>query len=100
MKNYDIAMIEKPFEDGLTRTDIQVLLDWINGEEVYPIEICAEDHECSAMGFITADAADQLDFDYEMSGLEAFVANILDDMNNESEDCSYEFKGLKIWLSR
>ena len=28
------------------------------------------------------------------------IADILCDVHNETEDCQYEFKGIKIWLSR
>lgn len=97
---YGIALREKEFEYGLDRNDVIDLFDMLSGPEVYPIELEARDHECSAMGFITTDTADLLDYDYELSGLHDFVANILDDMNNETENCTYEFKGIKIWLSR
>ena len=100
MLPYDIALVEKEFESGMTRSEIMDLYDMLGGREVFPIELRAGEHSCSAMGFITAEAADSLDYDYETSGLEAFVANILDDMDNESEDCTYHFNGLKIWLSR
>ena len=97
---FDIVLKEKPFEYGLVKSEIVDLLDMCNNPEVYPIELEARDHECSAMGFISVDAADQLDFDYETSGLHDFIANILDDMDNENEDCIYEFKDLLIHLSR
>ena len=52
------------------------------------------------MGFICPECAELLDYDYEGSGLNDFIATILDDMEKESEDCQYEFKGIRIWLSR
>ena len=97
MKNFDIVLVEKRFDNGLTREEIQDLLSKIDGDEIYPIDLC---HECSAMGFVTPNAAKSLDFNYLQSGLEFVIANILDDLNNESEDGAYEFKGLRIWLSR
>lgn len=97
---YGIALREKEFEYGLNRNDVIDLFDMLGNAEVYPIELEAREHECSAMGFITTEAADSLDYDYERSGLHDFIANILDDMDNETEDCTYEFKGVKIWLSR
>ena len=96
--NYGITLKEKPFDYGLTRQEVVDLFDMLNQTEAYPIELMAMDHECSAMGFIAIDAADQLNYNY--SELEKFVANILDDMENESDDCRYEFKGISIWLSR
>lgn len=69
-------------------------------DEAYVIEIPAKEHECCAMGFITTTAADSIDYDYENSGLNNFIASILDDMEKESADCIYHYKGIKIWLSR
>lgn len=100
MMKYGIVLMEKEFTNGLTKNDVIDLFDMLNDIEAYPIELEARKHECSAMGFITIEAAESLDYDYEESGLHDFIANILDDMENESDDCEYEFKGIKIWLSR
>jgi len=97
---FGIALREKEGEYGLNRNDVVELFDMLGKAEAFPIELEAREHECSAMGFITVEAAESLYYDYENSGLHRFVANILDDMNNETEDCTYEFKGIKIWLSR
>jgi len=98
--SFDIVLKEKPFVEGLVKSEIVDLLDMCNNPEVYPIELEARDHECSAMGFISVDAADLLVYDYEATGLHDFIANILDDMENENESCVYEFKDLLIYLSR
>ena len=98
--SFDIVLKEKAFEYGLVKSEIVDLLDMCSNPEVYPIELEAREHECAAMGFISVEAADQLDFDYEASGLHDFIANILDDMENENESCIYEFKDLQIYLSR
>ena len=65
----DIVLKDTPIEYGLDRESIVELYDKLGESsiEVYPIEIPAQYHECSAMGFITVDAADQLDYDYETS---------------------------------
>lgn len=52
------------------------------------------------MGFITVDAADQLDYDYETSGLNKFIAEILDDVDRENPDHIYQFGKLNICLGR
>ena len=70
------------------------------GNVAYPIELSAYAQESSAMGFITSKAAEAIEYDYEYSGLHNFIALILDDMCRENDDCEYEFKGIKIWLSR
>lgn len=97
---YGIALKEKECTSGLTRNDVIDLFDMLNNVEAYPIELEAKEHECSAMGFITPEVAELFDYNYEESSLHDFIANILDNMNNESDDCEYEFKGIKIWLSR
>lgn len=97
---YGIVLREKEILDGLTRSDVLDLFDMLDCQEGYPIELEARSHECSAMGFISTEAANLFDYDYELTGLHDFVAAILDDMNNESATCEYEFRGVKIWLSR
>lgn len=66
----------------------------------YPIELSAYAQESTAMGFISSKAAELIDYDYDSSGLHSYIASILDDMNKENENNEYEFKGIKIWLSR
>ena len=95
---FDIVLIKKEGTDGLTRNEIIDLFDMSSNLEVYPIEI--EGWNSVTMGFITPESAELLDYDYKESGLNDFIADILDDINNETEDCCYEFKGIKIWLSR
>lgn len=96
---FDLALIQKPGESGLNKSEITELLGILPFDaELYPIEIYANAQECSAMGFITNDAADKLDFDYEASGLNTFIADILDDINRESADSTYTFKGINIML--
>ena len=97
---YGVVLREKEFTNGLSRNDVIDLFDMLNNVEAYPIELEAREHECSAMGFITPEVAALFAYDYKTSGLHDFIANILDDMKNESPGCVYEFKGIKIWLSR
>lgn len=97
---YDVALIEKPFFEGISFSEIESLFNLLLTDEVYPIEI-QSNCESSAMGFITSEAADKIDYAYETNTYFLnFITDILDDMENESEDHTYEFKGLKIWLGR
>lgn len=98
--DFALVLHEKPTCDGMTRTEAIDLIDMLGDHEFLPIEIEAKFHESIAVGFITMDFADKLNFDYEGSGLNAFIANILDDMDNEHDDCIYTFKDCKIWLTR
>ena len=67
---------------------------------LYPIEILS-DCQSSAMGFITSEAADKIDYEYEMNTyFGCFVRDILNYIDKESEDHIYEYRGLKIWLER
>ena len=97
---YDIVLIEKPGELGLTKAEVMDMYDSLNGDEAYPIEIYNCNSESSAMGFISTAAAETIDYDYEASGLNAFVGEILGDMALESPLGVYKFKGLKIFLTR
>ena len=108
---FDIALIEKEGNNGLNINEINflyTLMTGTNDPQVYPIELEAKEHECSAMGFISTNAAEKLDYCYETSGLHDFIASILDDMENEeklcvdknSKDRYYNYKGLIIWLNR
>ena len=95
---YDIVLIEKPACDGITITEIESLYSMLKNIEAYPIELEAKEHECSAMGFLTPEAAEILDYDY--NDLRDFVASILDDMQKENENHQYSFKNLQIYLCR
>lgn len=97
---YDVVLIEKPFFEGISFLEIKSLFNLLLTDEVYPIEI-QSNCESSAMGFITSEAADKIDYAYETNTFFAnFITDILNDMENESEDHTYEFRGLKIWLER
>lgn len=97
---FGIALKEVELDDGLVRQEILDLYDMLDDVVVLPLEIMAREHECSAIGFVTLEAANIIDSDCALPELKVFIASILDDMNNENEDCIYEFKGIRIWLSR
>lgn len=87
MSKFEIALLERPGEQGLTKDEIMRLTACIDYDEMYPIEVEAREHESSAMGFIARTAAEQLDFDYDE--LSVKIARILDDMALESSDGVY-----------
>lgn len=100
-KKYDIVLKEKENPDGLTKMDVNNIFNILANQEVYPLELEALKHESVAMGFITPEAANRIHFNYGFnSPLHYFIASILDDMNNESDNHEYEFEGIKIWLGR
>ncbi len=98
---FEIVLLEKPGSRGLTRSETTDLHDMLSMNEAFPIEIGDINGNSTAMGFITPDAAEKLQYEYgQESDLGQFVASILDDMGKESEDGTYVFKDLRIWLNR
>ena len=97
---YGLVLSEKYGIEGISRNDVIELFDMLDDAEAFPIELPAYAQESSAMGFITPKAAELIDYDYKTSGLQDYIASILDDMDRESDTCEYEFKGIKIWMSR
>lgn len=93
---FDIVLMERPHENGLTKIEISELLEKVDYGELIPLDIVGD--YSSAMGFIRLDSADQLN--YDLDDLNEYVKNIINDMKNESEDCTYKFDTLTIWLSR
>ena len=100
-KYYDVTLIEKPGNAGLIKNEVVDLMDMLNSLEGFPLEIGDINGNSSAMGFITPTAAEKLQYEYgQDSELGQFISSILDDMNKESEDGTYEFKELRIWMNR
>ena len=97
---YDVVLIEKPFFEGISFLEIKSLFNLLLTGEVYPIDI-QSDCQSSAMGFITSEASDKIDYAHEVNTcFGSFIRDILNDMDKESEDHVYEYQGLKIWLER
>ena len=98
---YEIALIEKPGNEGLTRNEMLDLFDMLSRPEAYPIEIGDINGNSTAIGFITPQAAEELQQEYgQDSELGRFISSILNDIDKESEDGTYTFKDLRIWLTR
>lgn len=95
---FDVALLEKAGEEGLTREEAISLIDKLREDYFYPIELLANVNEYSAMGFITVQTADRMDFDYESSGLHKFLASLMDDREYRTEDGAYEYHGVDIFL--
>lgn len=106
IQEYDAVLLERPGEEGLTPGDIIRFLKYLSPEkEYYPIEIPAITAESYAMGFISEEAAELLDYEYGAdSSLGVFVGSILDDMEKETPDHAYTFETKKgnitIYLNR
>lgn len=92
------CLIKKSGDRGLDGADISRMMQELGEAEVYPLEFPAVGHESSAMGFITAEFAEDLEYDYQE--LAKYVAGILDDMDQETENGCYPFHGFTVMLSR
>ena len=104
---FDVSLIEKPGNEGLTKSEMIDLMDMLSNPEAVPLDICDSNGNSAAMGFATVPAAEVLEWEYDQnSGFGSFIEDILDDMDNESEDGIYIFKDkylskdLRIWMDR
>ena len=108
IKNYDVILLERPGSEGLSCEDIIRLMQFIDLDKTYyPVEFGKAYVNSSAMGFISAEAAEILEFDYDSdSELAQFIYSILNDIEKESSDHVYEFtcrfvnKSIMIYLDR
>ena len=101
MKKFDVVLLEKPGCEGLNKDEVVSLYNKLSVPESFPVEIGGMNSESSAMGFITPEAAEKLNYEYGPGSQFAyFISSILDDMDNESDDGSYEFDDIKVWLTR
>lgn len=98
---FDAVLIEKPEDCGVTREDAGTIFGSLKSPEAVPVEIENDNLASSAIGMITVEAAELLGYDYgQESGFGKFVRSIIGDMANESEDGTYSFKNLRIWITR
>lgn len=98
---FDAVLIEKPEGCGITGEDAGTIFGSLKNPEAVPVEIVNENLTSFAIGMITAEAAELLGYDYgQESEFGEFVRSIIEDMANESEDGTYSFKNLKIWITR
>lgn len=114
---FDVALLEKPLDEGLVKKDILLLYGFLedsnyNGTtEILPIEVAGNQGQSIAIGFITMEAAEQLEYEFEKTGLSGFIAEFVDDegkkkmmasssyRQNNKEFFRYEFEGLNIWCN-
>lgn len=105
-KTFDVVLIEKPGEMGLSPCEIAQMTPFLTNHEdgFFPLEIMATDVESSAMGFISSEASMYLATNCYEYILKEFIASILNDMDKESEDHTYILdvygKDIRILLTR
>lgn len=88
------AFIQKPLDEGITIEEITELVGRLECEQVIPIEVQA--NSSCAIGFISLDAAEELDYDYD--NLIRNVSEVIEDMDNETEYGNYDFDGFPVYI--
>lgn len=105
---YDVVLLEKPIDEGLTRDEVMKMIGMADDEQFFPLEISNPNGTSAAMGIMGAKTADRL-ANVAHSGFVHFVESILDDMEKESETGEYvysvgNYKGetvtASVWLGR
>lgn len=100
----DVALIEKEVQCGLTKNDILYLFDKLkitdDNAEVYLLEVDNPNGTSSAMGFITKEMAETIDYDYESCGLIGIIQDVLADVDNENVNKIYVTKGIEVYITR
>lgn len=99
-KGFDVVLLEVPGNQGLTLSDMAELMSRLKGEEGLPVEFGDINGNSFALGFIRTESLEKIGYDYSYeSELGQFIASILDDIDKATDDGTYEFSGLKIWLN-
>ena len=94
-KLFDVCLIENEVDSAyLTRGDLIELVKLSKTEQMIPLEV--EGNASIAMGFIDYDAAESLDF--LLDALKEFIAQILNGEMEESEDHTYRFTKLDVYI--
>lgn len=88
------AFVQKPLDEGITVEEITELVSKLECEQVIPIEVQA--NSSCAIGFISLDAAEELNYDYD--NLIRSVSEVIEDMDNETEYGNYDFDGFPVYI--
>ena len=98
---YDVALVEKPVDEGLTAEEIMRLPGMIDDESFIPIEVQSE--SSCAMGFIGLKKAEMIGYAYlEGDDLYEMIRDILCDTEKETENGDYIMMpgNIRIHLTR
>lgn len=92
--NYRVCGLQFPLEDGITADGIQQLLKMVNGETFDFLRVDAE--FSAAIFIINSDVYAQWESQGILLAFKAFVREILDDKEKETEDSIYSFEDARI----
>lgn len=98
---FDAVMLEKPGTDGLTSKELLTIIKMLKGTECFPFEVDNANGSSTAIGFISAEAANKIDYNFlPTSNFARSISDILGDINKESRNHIYSINGLKVYIGR
>lgn len=87
-KEYNIVLLEKPFDEGLFVEEIVCMYRMLSSDEALPVEIKSENSW--AIGLIAQTDAEMMSYDFSL--LEKKVKEIIEDTKKKSLDGEYEIE--------
>lgn len=100
LTEFDVSLRLTHLDRGLSFEDVVDLFDLLSDGEAVPLEICSDQFDLHAIGFITSAKANLLlDGSAVESDFRDFIVNIIDDPGFDSEESAYQYRGVNIWLS-
>lgn len=95
---YGIVLKRKEYMNALIKEDVLELFGKLDGVQAFPVEFDAKETEFHAVGFITPEAASTFEYEYRESGLNDYIALILDSPEKDADEHSYSFKSIDIYI--
>lgn len=98
---FDVILSEYPSDETGMELSTLLKIEEIthnNYSDSYVLLSGIEGPASCAAGLATVDAMEIINIDYE--AFKSFIINIMSDMNNESDNSTYFFKDLTIYLAR
>lgn len=95
---YGIVLKKKEYTDALIKEDVIELFGKPDGVQALPIEFDSKKSELHAIGFITPEAASLFEYENKTSGLNDFIALLLDSPERDINDYSYSFREVNIYI--
>ena len=98
--SYDAVFVVKPLDDGMNKKDIRGLLELIDDVRVIPLEVQGESG--AAMGFLSLDFAEMMDYDYvDSSEFQDIIKKPIDEMQSGHvvKTIKYKSWAFRIYLT-
>ena len=97
---FGIILKEKPADEGLTVAEITEMLNKLDlSQQIFPVDIESKDSNSCALGFVTSEAYEAID--YDIRELDGFLKVRLFDTDSTTDFRSeYIFHDVRVHLSR